>query len=445
MKLHLGENIRENRRRMGLTQEQLADRLGVSFQSVSRWENGTTYPDMEKLPELAKLFDITTDALLGFVKKEEKIPIDDLDRMYMEAVGREDWEECADIIRRIRHEYLDELDKGLRSVVRYASVDDNYKKEIIKNELRLLAETYLEKGSNGLTRTDMIHLINEIEDEDKIGDFLGKYATDGIGVDKFELLERRYWILKDHEKHTRYSFHNKIRTLEKFLFPLFVNRNEGNAEKWIESTKARIAVLNSLCGITPDDKHPITGDGVIDLFTLRRVRIGSEYVTQLCGCGQYEEAITALEDIAECFEKLNAIPNGEKILNRCPIFEGIEAFKSCGYNAETDMIGYINYEPVRKRDVYDYRLDIRYFDNLWTEQEIRWFTKANFKSVRQDTKWLDPIRDNPAYVEAVRRMTDACRANHRKDDYGFREDMTWLESYNKGRKAVGKDEVKPSH
>ena len=63
MKLHLGKNIRENRRRMGLTQEQLADRLGVAFQSVSRWENGTTYPDMEKLPEIARLYGVTVDDL----------------------------------------------------------------------------------------------------------------------------------------------------------------------------------------------------------------------------------------------------------------------------------------------------------------------------------------------------------------------------------------------
>ncbi len=65
MKLNLGENIRTCRRRMDLTQEQLAERLGVSFQSVSRWENGSTYPDMELLPILAGVFGVTVDHLLG--------------------------------------------------------------------------------------------------------------------------------------------------------------------------------------------------------------------------------------------------------------------------------------------------------------------------------------------------------------------------------------------
>ena len=45
MKLNLNENIRACRKKMDMTQEQLADRLGVSFQSVSRWENGSGCPD----------------------------------------------------------------------------------------------------------------------------------------------------------------------------------------------------------------------------------------------------------------------------------------------------------------------------------------------------------------------------------------------------------------
>ena len=42
MKLNIGENIRSHRKQADMTQEQLADKLGVSFQSVSRWENSST-------------------------------------------------------------------------------------------------------------------------------------------------------------------------------------------------------------------------------------------------------------------------------------------------------------------------------------------------------------------------------------------------------------------
>ena len=65
MKLTIGENIRNFRKKHDLTQEAFADRLGVTYQSVSRWENGTTYPDLELLPAIAEALSVTFDELLG--------------------------------------------------------------------------------------------------------------------------------------------------------------------------------------------------------------------------------------------------------------------------------------------------------------------------------------------------------------------------------------------
>ena len=63
--LKLGENLKKFRLKRELTQEQLADVLGVSAQAVSRWENGTTYPDITLLPTIASYFEITLDELMG--------------------------------------------------------------------------------------------------------------------------------------------------------------------------------------------------------------------------------------------------------------------------------------------------------------------------------------------------------------------------------------------
>lgn len=63
--LKLGENLKKFRLQRELTQEQLADVLGVSAQAVSRWENGTTYPDITLLPTIASYFEITLDELMG--------------------------------------------------------------------------------------------------------------------------------------------------------------------------------------------------------------------------------------------------------------------------------------------------------------------------------------------------------------------------------------------
>lgn len=65
MEQTLGKRIVVNRKRMGMTQDQLAERLGVTAQAISKWENDLSCPDITMLPKLAEIFGITTDELLG--------------------------------------------------------------------------------------------------------------------------------------------------------------------------------------------------------------------------------------------------------------------------------------------------------------------------------------------------------------------------------------------
>ncbi len=69
MEQTLGKRIVANRKRLGMTQDQLAERLGVTAQAVSKWENDQSCPDITMLPRLAEIFGITTDALLGLEAK----------------------------------------------------------------------------------------------------------------------------------------------------------------------------------------------------------------------------------------------------------------------------------------------------------------------------------------------------------------------------------------
>lgn len=59
----IGEILRDLRKANDITQEQLAEILGVSFQSISRWENGLSYPDITLIPIIARYFDVSTDVL----------------------------------------------------------------------------------------------------------------------------------------------------------------------------------------------------------------------------------------------------------------------------------------------------------------------------------------------------------------------------------------------
>jgi ribosome-binding protein aMBF1 (putative translation factor) len=68
----LADKIIDNRKKNGWSQEELADKLGVSRQSVSKWEGAQSIPDMKKILQLADLFGVTTDYLL---KDEIEFPV----------------------------------------------------------------------------------------------------------------------------------------------------------------------------------------------------------------------------------------------------------------------------------------------------------------------------------------------------------------------------------
>lgn len=66
-----GNFIMEKRKALGFTQQQLAEKLGISFQAVSKWENGTSFPNIEILRELAILLDVSADEILDGCEKEK--------------------------------------------------------------------------------------------------------------------------------------------------------------------------------------------------------------------------------------------------------------------------------------------------------------------------------------------------------------------------------------
>ncbi|MGI6359470.1 MAG: helix-turn-helix domain-containing protein [Acholeplasmatales bacterium] len=86
MKDTFGQKIKKIISEKELTQEYVADNLGVSAQAVSKWENDISYPDIMILPSLAKLFDVTVDYLINDGEYNELLSIKEENKKLKEEV-----------------------------------------------------------------------------------------------------------------------------------------------------------------------------------------------------------------------------------------------------------------------------------------------------------------------------------------------------------------------
>ena len=92
----IGRKIASLRKAANMTQPELADRLSISFQAVSNWERGMSMPDISNLPELAEIFDVSIDELLG---RESK---------FIRAVAEAGVEEYFEKEETVSHEELED-------------------------------------------------------------------------------------------------------------------------------------------------------------------------------------------------------------------------------------------------------------------------------------------------------------------------------------------------
>ena len=99
MKLKIGENIKLYRRANNITQEELADMLGISCQSISRWERGICYPELELIPEIAEILGVSVDSLLGADVVIEKKEVDGYLARFQKAISEGRVYDCVSIAR----------------------------------------------------------------------------------------------------------------------------------------------------------------------------------------------------------------------------------------------------------------------------------------------------------------------------------------------------------
>ena len=311
MKLNLGNQIRINRRRMNLTQEQLAEKFGTSPQAISRWEIGATYPDIEILPMIASFFETSVDALLGVTEEEKKKYCAELQKSFEIAVRAKDVQKTIEIMREIRRnlkEYQHYWFWGLYSEIWKARL---FRDEKVLEEMRFLAEEIF-RICNKDDHYAVIGWMADMEDDEHIGAFLDTYSS-REDMARSMLLFNRYKMREELDK---------IEPIRQYILWQEIDRVIGAANDWQEYLckdpkhfiwycETQLNYLNAVNCLSPDKNHLISGGEQLDLWCEERILLGLRYTAAFSKLEKLDEAYDAFEDTIRVIEQVMSITDDE--------------------------------------------------------------------------------------------------------------------------------------
>ena len=224
MNMKIGNKIKELRKKRGVTQEQLANSIGVSFQAVSKWETGITLPDIALAPVLATYFGVSMDELFDYdVQKiaeealaiaKETWPLRETDPEKGKKIiyeGLEKYPENDILLENLLYleNYNEDPDRTIEIALR--TVDATGDNSIKYDALRFLAYAYKAKGDLDSAKT----------------------ALEQIPELYFSRLSEMAYVLTGEEK--RAAAEKQISVSLENLCEMLTRRAEDMAEKGLES------------------------------------------------------------------------------------------------------------------------------------------------------------------------------------------------------------------
>ena len=242
MELKIGNKIKSLRKKQRITQEQLAEKIGVSFQAVSKWENDIALPDITLIPVLANYFGVSTDEILCYdsIEKDEEIRrLVDESYKFRETdpetgksileTGLKKYPENDILLNNLL--YVINYNKNPDETIAVASklIDQTNNSEVKYDALRFLAYAYKEKGDIQ-SAAAALEQIPEIYFTK-----LSEMAFVLTGKPKYEAAEKQKWI----------SFETLLQMMWK-LAEFY--RDEGDKAKAVEETERALKLIEAMHG-----------------------------------------------------------------------------------------------------------------------------------------------------------------------------------------------------
>lgn len=365
--LPIAEIIRNKRREKNVTQDELAQALGVTFQSVSRWENGVAYPDIELIPKIALFFGITTDELLGANEEARRAEQEKRWHEVFNAFCNEkSSKEKFNIAMKAYKEFGDMF--YATQVCELIVEADVLPREEGLPILRKLAVEVLNNPGSISNQTSVIELVYKYEDENKLSEW-NKYIADEQGVRK--VLARRYAYQNDIQKFNRQLQLNRWYSLTYSFDSEFGKRHHEWYFDPFASVNGQKTILNMIDAMRDPSVE-------IDAWIRRRAFTHIRLAAAYFGVGMVkpemfdemrEKGYEALGKGVELYETIFHIPVEQVLSFNHPIFDLInvsvsssfypdgECAKSCVHSvylhaisALTSLTGWAWFDDVRNEE-----------------------------------------------------------------------------------------------
>jgi len=376
MELNFGENIKKLRRSRDLTQEALADALGISAQSVSKWECAYGYPDITQLPAIANFFGVTIDELLNNDKDGREAEREKFIEKFRDFTWASD--EQIEFVREYCRRYPDELDFTVclstvlsQSIVIYPENKTKY--------LPLLRSTVEKALESPAHRNNALYNIITACEEEEVEQYL-HLAPYSVEFTRRNLLISRYESIADSDKQL---IHQGLAFIENMARQLDIRYPDSlGPERKLAYHKCILSVIRSFSdnGNVPD--------GWLAFYSYKQLVLAA----CLFGNGNHDEGKTVFLSGIENFRRFCSLK--DEFLDMGGILFGHLKMDKA-WNTVIDPCG--EKHKLYRTQEFGTFSDPEYILNLLTNPCWAWFDAARNKDYyKEAVAWLKELAEKHA-------------------------------------------------
>lgn len=400
MNLNFGENLKKLRRSLDMTQDELANALGLSIQAISRYETQAAYPDIEMLPVIAGYFGVTVDSLLGVSgeAKERR-----RGEYRMKANAEKDPEKRLEILKKWCSEFPDDWE-----AVAFAMVTIGYipKEKQNLTELRRLAEKSVKLCTDRIWRGHLIYRYLGAEPDESVAMKFIEENNYEYDMSKMRLMTE-YYAGRDETKTRALNqgiYQESISEAMRFM-TLF--RYGGDVRDAINGCELALDFLTKLshnpCLTKPD---MWISDKIMALLRLSNNHLFFD---------ETEEGYKALDTAVTLVENALSLPDGSDISFGSPKFDMLDATtqKSVNVTLMNEELSAV-YGFVLDMNVKNFPIDKSLLPDNYVNQVMY---ANNYRTIIAEPRWRNFTRykDDPEYQKYVKRIKAAVDLSERKN------------------------------